>query len=106
MVSFWRMFKLLLQREWANYIRNPMKFFGMIGNTLIMLIIVGVFFLDSVPSPQDIAVACAASTSSLDFYKVVSIQFMRAQGTSFVNCTSNIMCGIFSVALSCMSQPI
>ena len=25
-----------------------------------------------------------------------------AQGTSFVNCTSNIMVGIFSVALSCI----
>jgi hypothetical protein len=44
------MFTLLFRREWMNYIRNPMKFFGMIGNALIMLIIVGVFFIDSVPS--------------------------------------------------------
>lgn len=63
------MFTLLLQREWMNYLRNPMKFFGMIGNSLIMLIIVGVFFIDSIPSVGDIASAAQASTSSLDFYR-------------------------------------
>jgi hypothetical protein len=42
-----------------------MKFFGMIGNALIMLIIVGVFFLNSVPSIEDIAAAGAATQSTL-----------------------------------------
>jgi hypothetical protein len=78
-----------------------MKFFGMIGNVLIMLIIVGVFFINSVPSIEDIAAAGTGSQSSIDFLKTISVEFIRAQGASFVNCTSNIMRGIFSVALSC-----
>jgi hypothetical protein len=78
-----------------------MIFFGMIGNALIMLIIIGIFFINSVPSIEDIAAAGVGSQSSVDFLKIISVEFIRAQGASFVNCTSNIMCGIFSVALSC-----
>lgn len=95
------MFSLLLRREWMNYIRNPMKFFGMIGNALIMFVILGVFFIDSIPSIEDIASIASSTTSTVAFQKAMNLEFIKAQGTSFVNCTSNIMCGIFSVALSC-----
>jgi hypothetical protein len=83
-----------------------MKFFGMIGNALIMFIILGIFFLDSIPSIDDIASVASSSTSIAGFQKAMSLEFIKAQGTSFVNCTSNIMCGIFSVALSCTTAPI
>lgn len=48
---------LLLWREWTNYKRNPMKFGGMIGNALIMVIILGLFFLDSIPAASELVLA-------------------------------------------------
>lgn len=42
-----------------------MKFFGMIGNALIMVIILGLFFIDSIPSYDDILLAGQNSPSYL-----------------------------------------
>lgn len=65
------MLRLLLWREWLNYRRNPMKFFGMIGNALIMVIIVGVFFLSTVPLGSEIQ-TLAEQADALSFMLVVS----------------------------------
>jgi hypothetical protein len=82
-----------------------MKFYGMIGNALIMVIIVGVFFLNTIPSIDDMNDAAASSDAS-NFYLNLGIQFIKTQGSSFVNITSVIMVGIFSVALSCIKYTI
>lgn len=61
------MFRLLMVREWLNYKRNPMKFYGMIGNALILVIVLGLFFYDSIASIDDIAALAAYSTSIKEF---------------------------------------
>ena len=94
------MFSLLLTREFLNYKRNPMKFYGMIGNSLITVIISGLFFLNTIPSTEDI-LAIGATSDPEHFTLNLSLEFIQAQGTSFVNITSVIMVGIFSVALAC-----
>lgn len=40
-----------------------MKFFGMIGNALIMVIIIGLFFINSIPSVEDIVAVGSGSAS-------------------------------------------
>jgi len=77
-----------------------MKFYGMIGNALILVIILGLFFINSIMSIEEITTLAGASTSIENFFLNMNMSFIQAQGTSFVNCTSNIMVGIFSVALS------
>ena len=42
-----------------------MKFFGMIGNALITVIIVGLFFINSIPSIADIQSIGDGSTSQI-----------------------------------------
>jgi len=69
------MFKLLLAREWLNYKRNPMKFGGMIGNAFIMVIILGLFFINSMPSIDDI-LTTALHTPPSEILSKINFMFM------------------------------
>jgi hypothetical protein len=44
------MLAMLMRREWLMFIRNPMKFVGAILNALVGVVIVGVFYMNSIPS--------------------------------------------------------
>ena len=69
-----------------------MKLGRAIGNSVLMIVILGVIFLNSIsddrPQPDQ----------TYTFYQLISY-FLGTQGTTFVSITSVIMTGIFSVAL-------
>lgn len=44
------MLSTLMRREWLMFIRNPMKLIGGILNSIVGIIIVGVFFVNEIPS--------------------------------------------------------
>lgn len=60
--GFFKMFSTLLEREWTNYKRNPMKIARLAINYLLMSAMIGFIFFNSVSSPDDII---AAGDSSL-----------------------------------------
>ncbi len=99
LASFCFMFQTLIMRQWTIYWRNPMKFRGMLANSIISLIIVGLIFLSVISDnrPNDTGV-----------YEVKSLfkYFIGAQGVCFVSITSSIMTGIFSVSLACNTYVI
>lgn len=69
-----------------------MKLGRSVGNSFLMIIILGVIFLQTISDHHP---------NLEDVYQKFSLvyDFIIAQGTSFVTVTSVIMTGIFSVAL-------
>lgn len=90
--TFIDQFNILMLRQYKLFVRNPMKLGRSIGNSILMIIILGVIFLQTIsdhhPNIDDVY---------LKFNLIYD--FIIAQGTSFVTVTSVIMTGIFSVAL-------
>jgi hypothetical protein len=82
-----------------------MKFYGMLGNAVVMVIIIGVFFLNTIPSFDDLN-AIAVNSDASNFILNLSIPIIQAQGTSFINITAVIMTAIGSVSLTCTSYTI
>lgn len=48
--NFLFMFNILLRRELTIFFRNPMRLIGCILNAIVGIIIVGVFYLNEIPS--------------------------------------------------------
>jgi hypothetical protein len=94
--SFPFMLQTLLLREWLMFIRNPMKLIGAVLNAIVGVVIVGVFFLNEIPSSADLL----AEGLTTD-YATMSYRFIGIQGVSFINITSMIMSGIFAVQVAC-----
>lgn len=69
-----------------------MKFGRALGNAFLLIFIVGIIFYDSISKHRP------SSDEEYDFDTLI-VYFVGAQGTAFVNVTSVIMTGIFSVSL-------
>lgn len=69
-----------------------MKMGRAVGNSILMIIILGVIFLNSVSKDRPVDGEVYPIRQLIDY-------FMYAQGSFFVSITSVIMTGIFSVAL-------
>lgn len=78
------------------FVRNPMKLVGNILNAVVGMIIVGVFFVNEIPTGDDLR-----ADGLLSDYQTISIRFIGIQGVSFINITSMIMGSIFAVQLAC-----
>lgn len=99
--SFLFMWLQLFWRERVVYFRNPMKLAGALLNAIVGIIIVGVFFVNEIPSEGDLL----ALGQVLPTFEVSQI-FLGIQGVSFINITSMIMTGIFTVQLACTLNPM
>jgi|688.fasta_scaffold335887_1 hypothetical protein len=64
-----------------------------IGNSILMIIIIGLIFLHSISDNHPLMDGTKYAFEQLNGY------FLGAQGTSFIIVTSVIMTGIFSVTL-------
>lgn len=90
--SFGRQFSLLLQREIKIFFRNPMKFGRAVGNAILMIILLGLIFINAIKDNRP-------SPNQPEQFDDLIKYFIGAQGVSFIAITSTIMTGIFSVAL-------
>jgi hypothetical protein len=78
-----------------------MKLIGSLLNTIVGVIIIGVFYINEIPSSDDLLNEGLTST-----YQDISYRFIGIQGVSFINITSKIMSGIFAVQVACTSVTI
>lgn len=78
-----------------------MKIARLILNFLIMAVMIGLVFLDSIKTVDDIKNAAANLKTPELVYQTVSYSFISAQGTCYINIISALMVGILFVALEC-----
>lgn len=103
--GFVQMFSTLLQREWTNYKRNPMKITRLLINYLIMSAMICLVFFSSISSTDDIISAGDISPAE-SIYQAVSSKFIQAQSSCYINIMSALMVGIMFVALECRISSI
>lgn len=73
-----------------------MRLVGCILNAIVGIIIVGVFYLNEIPSTDSMIEEGKTGT-----YQAISYHFIGIQGVAFINITSLVMGGIFSVQMAC-----
>ena len=86
-------FKILFSREALIFFRSPMKFGRAIANAILMVVLIGLIFYQSIGEDYPDPATLYPTKYALIGY------FIKAQGVCFVNVTSVIMTGIFSVSL-------
>ena len=75
--------------------RNPMRLTRSIGNSILTIIIVGLIFLHGISDDKPLPIKTG---NSYPYFELM-IYFIYSQGLCFINTTSILMSGIFSVAL-------
>lgn len=66
-------------------------------NAIVGIVIVGLIFINSIPSIEDLNELAANSQN----VQPLRLKFIEIQGVSFINIVSCLMTGLFSVSLSC-----
>lgn len=89
MASFCFSFSLIIRRDYLNIFRGGWKVKVIALQTIMKMLLLGMLYLHSVPSAQDLSTSAVPAQS-----------FIFAQTASFSNVAGNLMPALLSVALS------